>query len=116
MAETDSVSWPALKEFCKEKQGGCLLLREEQMRAQAPINRWNMAVMLGSVFALACAAFFYISANMIRDYDLTARDRYVTVTTHAADIGRIDSRMQSMETRLMAGQNEVLSEVRKLIK
>ncbi len=100
-AENDTVIWSDLKKFCAEKQTICKSLRDADDKAVAPTNRWNMLLMLGSAVGASIGFFLYLQANAIRDYDTSARERYVTIATHDRDVQRIETRIIQMETRIL---------------
>lgn len=107
----ENVSWTELKEFCREKQGACTLLREEKERSYLPASRWNTAVMLVSAVGVCVGLFLYLSANSIRDYDMQARDRFVSIPVHDRDIKRIEDRIGAMEARILQGQADLVKTV-----
>lgn len=73
----------------------------------------KLKILFGSAIAgtvMFCASvFLYINRNAIRDYDLQARDKYVTLSQHASDVSRIESKIEKLDSSMVRAMNDVSS-------
>ena len=60
----------------------------------------KFGVMILGAVSLLSAVFLYMSKNAIRDFALEAKSQYVSLDSHRTDIGRVESKIDRMETSI----------------